>query len=187
MVEPGGIRDITELKLLVLYVLSYCTNPIPFITLNDILMRDGLVDFFDFTVALDQMVTSGHVQKLPPSDPGDGDRYTFTPLGQEAISRFQNHLTYTMRDKSVRSARAVLREKYMDTIMKTDFYRRDDGSYTVTLSLSEPNAIDSMKLDFNVPTIEQARFVCSNFKNNTSEIFAGIVDLLTRDWKKPRQ
>lgn len=174
MVEPGGVRDIITLKFLILYVLCYCKKPISQTMLNDILMYDGLVDFFEFATALPELVDTGHVIK---TEINGLDYYQNTRLGDEAISLFQNRLKPNVRRKSIKTAQLFLENDRLTNQVKASYKPDPNGGFTVTLSYNEAFG-EIFSLSINVATTKQAEAMCRRFQENTSEILEGIMKQL---------
>lgn len=175
MVEPGGIQNMDELKLLVLYVLGMCEDPIPRDVLNDILLNDGLVDFFDSTTALDEVVKSHLVQVEKQN--GE-DCYMVTPAGRETASLLEKNLSYTVREKTAQATHAVLRQRHLNSQVRAEYMRQSDGSYLVDLILMEGDH-EMFSLRLTAPNLEQVGTICRNFKQNPTEIFGDIIRVLT--------
>lgn len=175
MVEPGGIHDMDELKLLVLYVLCMCEQPVPRDVLNDILLNDGLVDFFDSTTALDEVVQSKlvYIQHI-----GGEDCYAVTPAGRETATLLEKNLSYTVREKTAHAAHAVLRQWRLNSQVRAEYVRQHDGSYLVELILME-GAHEMFSLRLTAPNLDQVNTICRNFKQQPTEVFGDIIRVLT--------
>ena len=85
----GTVTDITEAKLLILYILKYCGTNLPHHALNEIIIKDNLIEYFVFSNALAQLIESGHIIK---DRNDDEDVYTFSYTGDEAIRLFQKRI-----------------------------------------------------------------------------------------------
>lgn len=175
MVELGGVHDMTELKCLVLYVLKMCGEPVPFETINDILLNDGLVDFFEFATVLSQLEESGHVERKMMEEE---ECYTYTPLGSEAISMFQSDISYVVREKVTKAAKEVLRQRKLNQQVKATYQKLPDGGYQLTLTLKEQEK-ELFSLTMEAPTLSQVNTICRNFKQNPAHIYHSIIQTLT--------
>ncbi len=101
MVEPGGLRDIFTVKLAILYVLSYWNTSISYTSLSEIILLDGLVDFFDFSSALYELLESCHIL----SQGKEKENYFITEKGSEAIGLFQERIPFSVREKLIKTAK----------------------------------------------------------------------------------
>lgn len=175
MVGPGGIHDMDELKLLVLYVLGMCEDPVPRDVLNDILLNDGLVDFFDSTTALDAVVQSKLVSVVRQN--GE-DCYMVTPAGRETAALLEKNLSYTVREKTAQAAHAVLRQRRLNSQVRAEYVRQHDGTYLVELILMEGDH-EMFSLRLTAPNLDQVSTICRNFKQQPTEVFGDIIRVLT--------
>lgn len=175
MVEPGGIHDMDELKLLVLYVLGMCEDPVPRDVLNDILLNDGLVDFFDSTTALDEVVQSKLVSVVRQN--GE-DYYAVTPAGRETATLLEKNLPYTVREKTTQATHAVLRQRRLNSQVRAEYMRQHDGSYLVELILMEGDH-EMFSLRLTAPNLDQVSTICRHFKQQPTEVFGDIIRVLT--------
>lgn len=62
-VEPGGLSNINDVKILICRVLNELDNPISMADLTDGMLADGYVNYFDFAVAISDLCENGHVRR----------------------------------------------------------------------------------------------------------------------------
>ena len=62
-VEPGGLSNINDVKILICRVLSELDNPVAMTDLTDGMLADGYVNYFDYAVAISDLCENGHVRK----------------------------------------------------------------------------------------------------------------------------
>ncbi|MBQ6552667.1 MAG: DUF4364 family protein [Clostridia bacterium] len=62
-VEPGGLSNINEVKILICRVLNELDNPIAMSDLTDGMLADGYVNYFDYAIAINDLCENGHVRK----------------------------------------------------------------------------------------------------------------------------
>ncbi len=174
MVAPGGLTDINEVKYLILYVLKMCDVPIPKDTLNDIILNDDLVNYFDYCCAIAEMVVSKHVSV---SVVDNEERVLCTPLGIEAVEIFYKDLPLNVRDKASSSAKIMI-ESWKAKAGIVAYYIKKNNEFMVRLGLRENTKV-IFTLDLFCPNDDQARLICKNFKSNPTKNFMRIITLLT--------
>ena len=59
MPELGGLKEIPDVKALILYLLKEAGCVVRESQLTDILMADGLVEYFDYSQAMEQLLMAG--------------------------------------------------------------------------------------------------------------------------------
>ena len=87
----GVITDITEAKLLILYIFKYCGTALPKTALDDIVKTDELIEHFTYCEAFSQLVESGHVFKRP-----DKELYYINSEGEETVNLFTKNIPFSI-------------------------------------------------------------------------------------------
>ena len=65
MEQHGFIQDMLDVKVLILFVMAKLSYPVPLQTIYELCYQDDKLSYFDVSVAVPQMVQSGHLQQLP--------------------------------------------------------------------------------------------------------------------------
>lgn len=60
-VEPGGLRNRTQIKVLITFIVSRISEPLRDTMLIDALQTHGLANYFETTQALDELMDSGNL------------------------------------------------------------------------------------------------------------------------------
>jgi len=173
MVEPGGLRDITTVKFAALYALHFWSVPASYGTLSEILLYDELIDFFDFSVALDELQKTNHVKvNIQPND----RLFTLTPLGREAIGLFQDRIPLSVREKIVKTAKRL--QKDLDFSFEVNArVETENGSFFVFLSMKEKGA-EVFSLKIGAASREMAETMAENFRKNPGYAHFEIAKIL---------
>ena len=74
----GFIRDMLDVKLLILFVASKAAYPMSLQKIYELCFQDDRLSYFDLSVAVPQMVDSGHLAEI------EKDRFVITQKGREA-------------------------------------------------------------------------------------------------------
>ncbi len=171
MARPGFIHDKLDIKFLVLYLLARTAAPINFAALTELTLCDDGIDYFDYAEALDELVTSGHVDL-------EESLYVITEKGKRNGSICESSLPYSVRlksDKNLAKLNAVLRR---DAQVRAQILPQEDGSYTLRLSLDDEKG-NLMTLDLLTVSENQAEQLGKRFRAAPEQIYNGIIDLLT--------
>ena len=173
----GFIRDKLEIKFLILYIADRVIEPIPFDTVLELTLCDDGIDYFDFSDCLADLVRTGH---LTLSEDG---LYAITDKGRRNSEICASSLPYSVRirtDKNVSICNQKLRRKSQ---VKASTTRRPNGTYTVTLSLSD-DVGSVMELDLMVPREEMAQEVENRFRTNPEGLYSALLGTLLGDGKR---
>ena len=167
----GFIRDKTDIKILILYVLHRLPKPVASATLSELVLCDDAINYFDYVDALSELVITGNAFEL------DGERYLISDKGRRNLAELENQLPYTIRMKAADSTARTARELLREAMISAEHEQREDGSYTVKLSLSDGlGSILSMDLLVGNETI--ANTMEKHFSDKAEELYSKIVSLL---------
>ena len=90
MQQHGFIHDMLDVKVLILFVASKALYPLSLQKIYELCFQDDCLSYFDVSVAVPQMVESGHLEKT-----GE-DEYVITDKGRERAQYiFERHMCLT--------------------------------------------------------------------------------------------
>jgi len=169
-IEPGGLVDKYEIKLLICYLLSTISEPLSNDQLNFIFQSEGLVNYFSYTASLKELLESGHITEV---EQGGEKKYKVTPLGLDSSRKLQSSLPRSLKDKVVEVALQLLtrleRKKNVDITLK----RVDDG-YLVECRILDVGS-DLMQLSMYANNETQAEIMKLNFEKQIDLLYRTIL------------
>lgn len=175
-IEPGGLRDINEVKILICYLLKNSGNPLTFDSLNEILQKDGLVNYFEFAQSLNELLLSGHVNL---SEHDGQEFYKVTRLGETTAETFERRLPLSVREKAVRAAVRLLERQRIEAENKVTITQMKNGYMVECRVLDGEDELLAIKL--LVPEMAQAKSVEEQFLKNPEIVYRGSLAMLTGD------
>ena len=169
-IEPGGLVDPYEIKLLVCYLLSTISEPLTPDQLNYVFQSEGLVKYFSYTSALKGLLESGHIEETNQN----GElKYKITPLGLDSAHKLQSSLPRSLKDKVVAIALQLLtkleRKKNVDITLK----HVEDG-YLVQCRIQDVGS-DLMQLTMYANNETQAEIMKLNFEKQIGLLYRTIL------------
>ncbi len=170
----GAIRDKNQVKMLILVLLKGINRPLDINTISEIMLMDGIVNYFDFTAAIDEMLASSHIDVL---ETPSGTLYGPTPLGLEAAELFEKNLPLSVRDKVYQSAIDVLTTLRSNSELICSCQSLTDG-YTATVGIKEGGSI-LFKVSLYCATEAQAQNIIKNFKSSPELVYQRVLSQLT--------
>jgi len=177
-IEPGGLRDINEVKILLCYLLKNSGKPLTFDSLNEILQKDGLVNYFEFGQSLHELTLSGHVDC---SEQDDTEYYSITKLGVVTAATFERRLPLAVREKAIKAAVRLLQRQRLEAENKVTITRSGNG-FTVECRVLD-GADELLAVRLLVPDMAQAQAVKEQFHKNPELIYKAALMLMTGDIK----
>ncbi|WP_295581935.1 DUF4364 family protein [uncultured Oscillibacter sp.] len=174
MAGRGFIHDKLEIKFLILYIAARVIQPIPFDTVLDLTMCDDAIDYFDFSECLNDLVKTEHLTLS-----GEG-LYAITEKGVRNSQICESSLPYSVRlrcDKNLSIWNRKLRRKSQ---VRAATEKRDNGTYTVRLSLDDDMG-SVMDLQLMVVREDMAKVLSDRFRKEPEKLYSKIMDLLLSD------
>ena len=171
MAGRGFIQDKLEIKFLILYIAARVVEPVPFDTMLDLTLCDDAIDYFDFSDCLADLVRTEH---LTLSEDG---LYAITEKGLKNSQICETSLPYSVRlrcDKNLADCNRKLRRKSQ---VRASTVRRENGTFTVTLSLSDDMG-SVMDLDLMVIREDMARQLEKRFLDAPERMYSEIMRVL---------
>ena len=80
MEERGFIRDMLDVKVLILFVAATAKYPLTLQKIYELCYQDDRLSYFDVSIAVPQMVESGHLEQLAD------ETYVITEKGREQLA-----------------------------------------------------------------------------------------------------
>lgn len=179
MAGRGFIQDKLEIKFLILYIAARVVEPVPFDTMLDLTLCDDAIDYFDFSDCLADLVRTEHLTLSV-----DG-LYAITEKGLKNSQICETSLPYSVRlrcDKNLAECNRKLRRKSQ---VKARTVKRDNGTYTVSLSLSDDMG-SVMDLNLMMVREDMARQLEKRFLNAPEKLYSQIMQLLLSDLQEEK-
>jgi len=61
-------RDKNDIKIFILYLLRHIGYPLDFVSINDIVVQDGYVGYFDFVECFAELLETGNILEIPAEE-----------------------------------------------------------------------------------------------------------------------
>ena len=173
MVEPGGLRDKTEVKILICYLLSNVDMPLSFENINEIMQRDGLVNYFEFTQAMHELLMSGHIDLL------DDELYKITPHGRKNGQLLYRSLPLSVKEKAIKAAIRIMSKIKRDAENICEIVETNAGFKATCRIMDRDDEL--MSVSVLLADRMQAESIKNQFMRDPEIIYKGMLALLTGD------
>jgi len=168
-VELGGLRNTTQIKILINYIANQIKEPVKKEMLIEALGLHGLANYFDATQALNELIDNGNLSVA------DGE-VLITPKGIVSVNELEDELPLTVKETAL-----------ADLINLKVFEKREgentveiapcEKGYNVTFEvLHKGNQL--MSLTVYAADLEQAKLLKRNFLNDPSKVYSTVVTSL---------
>lgn len=168
------LSDKNDIKIFILYLLENIRYPLDFVTINDIVMQNEFVGYFDFAECFAELLDAGHIVE---TNVNGVSHYSISPMGSHVASQLQSNLLAPIRERSLKSALRLLSFQKRGAKLKCETEACAEGQYRLRCMIVEG---DRPTLDLSVmlnswPQLETMK---KNFEERPEVIYRGIMALL---------
>lgn len=164
MERLGFIRDMMDVKVLILFVMARVNYPVNVQELYELCYQDECLSYFDVCTAVPQMVESGHLRAVEP------EKYEITEKGRQDGAVTEDSIAYTVKVKAESAVARFNRNVHRHSFIKTQIIPRDTGDHSVLLSLDDEKG-NLMTLELAAPDQRQARYLEEAFRQKAEVLY----------------
>ncbi len=165
---------ITIYKLMILYAMSKVNSPLPGKVFYDFITGNEYTNYFTVQSALGELIQSELIRE---ESTYHRSYYALTDTGRETLELFGGQLSYEIRREITQYLKKNQYEILNETSIVSDYRRASDGSYLASCAIREDgNPLFSLSL--SVPTEEDARKICDNWKEQSAPLYQQALRLL---------
>lgn len=173
-VAPGGLRDRTEIKLLICYLLKTLKRSLTRSHINEILQEYRIANYFEVNTAISELVTAGQLT----SDLSDGDEeISLTSRAKLDVGLLEKDLPRSVKEKALKSALKILQRERIEKESIVEVLALEHG-YHICFTVKDMET-ELLKITVYVADESQIEVAKRNFYNNAVEIYSGVISSLT--------
>lgn len=172
-IEPGGLREKYQIKLLICYILANIKDPLTTENVIEVLQKNGLANYFEAADAFADLVKK---KNIIASDEKQ-QLYTVSESGKTISRRLSDELPASVKDRAM-GAVLMLLEQQKTEKENTVSIKKTDKGYQVSCNISG-GTMDLFSFSIYVPEQSQARTIKRNFHKNPSLIYQVMLSMLT--------
>ena len=182
-VEPGGLNNTQQIRLLVCYILRAIKTTISRTMLPEILQYEGIANLFEVISAIDRMIEEKNIEIV--IEEGQ-EMLSLTAKGDKAAKELEFMLPYTVKKKAVRAAVAMLDKIRVAKENKVNIIPVPTG-YNVECIVTDRD-MELLKIVLWVPDTQQAEVIKTAFMDDPMRIYGGSISLLLgTELAKPKE
>ena len=171
MEQHGFIQDMLDVKVLILFVMAKLEYPASLQTIYELCYQDDKLSYFDVSVAVPDMVQSGHLQQLP------GGMYGITDKGREHEEITCDAIAYPVMQRALDAVRRYNQAMQRKKLINAEIVKQDGGDYAVQMHLRD-EAGPLMQLELTAPSVTQARALARAFEKKADVIYQLVLTQL---------
>lgn len=174
-VDPDGLRDISDIKCMICYIISSVDEPLTRTLINDILQDDySLANYFEVNQAISELLRVGTIRT---ENVNDEEVLYLNEDAVEPTMFLKNSLPKSIREKAINCAVKLLTRSKRERENEIIVDKLEKG-YNVTFKLCDVNT-EFMKLTIYVTDECQVETVKQKFLSDPSKLYSGIISSLT--------
>lgn len=167
----GFIRDMMDVKVLILYVMAHADYPMDAQKTFELCYQDDKLSYFDVCEALPQLVNSGHLSV------DENEFYTITEKGREDGSLTEDTVAAPVLQRALLAVEKFNRSKRRTDLVRTDILPRGNEEYAVVMSLDDEQG-SLMTLEVLAPSLPQARRLAKAYQGGAETLYQKIMTFL---------
>ncbi len=172
-IEPGGLRNKSEIKILICYMLSSVGKPLTQQNINEIIQETGLANYFEVNDALAALAAT---QSIACVEEEGTPAYLATELTREVANTLETALPLSVREKAVHAAVRLLTKIRREQENRIEIRQNQDG-YTIRCAILD-GSMELMSIQVYVADLIQAESIKAQFLENPAAIYNGVINLL---------
>lgn len=171
MEQHGFIQDMLDVKMLILFVMAKLSAPVGLQTIYELCYQDDKLSYFDVSVAVPQMVQSGHLQQCAE------DAYVITDKGREHEEITCDAIAYPVMQRALTAVRRYQARMQRKALIETQIRQEQTGDYLAELCMRDDAGV-LMRLELSAPTLSQARTLARAYEKQADAIYQQLMTQL---------
>ncbi len=171
------LKEKNDIKIFILYLMRNIGYALDFENINDIVVQDGFVNYFDFAECFAELLETGNIaeEKWP-----SGNMYKITEQGIHVADTLQSNLLGMLREKSLKSALRLLSFKKRGSDISFETQDLPNGRVKVTCCIIEGGE-EIMRTTVTADSTVQLEKMRYNFYDKPETVYRGMLALLSGD------
>ena len=171
------LKDKTDIKIFILYLLRNIHYPLDYININDIVVQDGVVNPLDFSECFAELLETGNVEEFSANGK---TLYQITDQGISVADTLDSRLLSMLKEKSLKSAMRLLSFKKRGSEVKCDITELEGGGYEVRCVVIESRR-ELLNARLVVDDKALAERMKYNFMDKPEVVFRGVYAVFSGD------
>ena len=141
--------------------------------LSEFILGKGYINYFQYQQYLSELIEGDFIKTIPEDDI---NIYKILEKGEKTLELFENKIPDKTKEELMIEFNLQKNILKRETQIKADIFKKESNQYNVNLKLVENEAI-LFSLYLEVPSIEQAEYICNLWKQNPNEIYQKIINI----------
>lgn len=169
--------ELAENKLLLLYIFDKIKFPVSNNQITQIVLENNFINYFTLQQYLNELVSSNFLKYISESG---NHRFLITEKGIKVLSLFKNRISNSKMEIIDNYLKKEIDSIKKEVTVTADYTIEQNDNFIVNLKAVENDSI-LIDLKINVGSNKQARSLCEKWKNNCSDLYGKIIQILIDD------
>lgn len=175
-VGVGPITDISQIKILICYLLNSIDIKLTQSQIHEIFNENSLVSYFSLCDTIKALIETEHISIVKEKD-NDMEYFQLNDLGVKTSNELESVLPLSLRDLVIETANKFITRIKIERENKVVIIRNENG-YMVTCTVTTGD-FDVMTLSLYAPDMNQAEKIKESFFKDPVGLYQSIInDLL---------
>lgn len=170
------LQNHIDVKVFILYLLNNVGQPLEFTTVNDIVLQDEFVGYFDFALCFSELLEKGQILEMGEEN---NRLYSISDSGRETLESYEGSLLPIIKERALRSALRLIAFNRSGNRIVSSITEVNNG-YNLHCGI-----VDKEKTLFSVDVFlsekSYAEKLKANYDDRAEIIFRGALSLLSGD------
>jgi predicted transcriptional regulator len=170
-------KELAQNKLILLYIIEKVNMPISNLQITKIVLGNKFMNYFLLQQYLNELCDD---KLLELENVDDKSLYKITSKGERFLSYFPELVPAGIKSTINSLLSEIKKNIRNETLITADFFPESKDGYIVYCKIHEDD-FPLINLELAVGTKSDARLVCKNWEQYSQDIYAEIIELLTKD------
>jgi len=161
-------------KLMILYILSRVNFPLTNAQLTAFILEKEYTNYFNIQRAISELIDDSYIETKTIRN---SSLYRITESGLETLLFFDHMISSGIKEDIEEYLTQNRYELQEELSTPAEFYQVKKGEFAAHLQVIERDA-PIIELTLFVPSEEEAEKICSNWKDNSSDVYAYLMSTL---------
>ena len=172
-IEPGGLRNKNEIRILICYMLTSVGASLSKDGVIAVLQENGFANYFETADAISDLLENGNIAP----DEADASSSHITDSGRMIARQLDVTLPFSVRERALSATLNLLARIKREAENQVHIKKCDRG-YQVDCHISGGD-MDLMSFTLYVPDLLQAKLVRSRFQEDPERVYRCMLALVT--------
>lgn len=174
MLYQKEIDDSVLIQFIILYTLSKVDSAVPYNELLNLVLDNCNINYNDFQVALDNLMTTNHVHAFLEGE--HNQKYEITQKGMTAGSFFTANIPVYIREPIDQSIKALFLENRRKNSVRSDITPIRKNEYSADCELYDDDNTQLLSLSLYAGTRDEAERMARLFREYSDVIYKKILE-----------